>query len=158
MSPELPEIYKNKTRVRVCGLCWQDGKLLMVNHRGLNSGDFWAPPGGGIEFGEAAADTLVREFQEETNLPVSAGALRFVCEYIQPPLHAVELFFEVVNLGGDLRTGYDPESSSGNQLITDVRFMGIEEILALPEHERHGIFRKVQTEADLKSLAGFHRI
>lgn len=158
MSPPIPEIYTNRTRIRVCGLCWRGDSLLMVNHAGLTSGSFWAPPGGGVEFGEAAHETLTREFREEAMLVVQPGNLQFVCEYIQPPLHAVELFFGVVYPGDDPRKGFDPETSADSQIITEVRFMHMEEILALPEPERHGIFRKVQSIADLKNLSGFHRI
>lgn len=158
MNPEIPEIYRHRTRIRVCGMCWQGDNLLMVNHRGLTAGNFWAPPGGGIEFGEAAHDALIREFGEETGVLVKPLELRFVCEYIQPPLHAVELFFSVTNLGGRVKTGVDPESDADKQLITDVRFMPLEEILAEPEHERHGIFRLVRSVADLQRLSGFHRI
>lgn len=165
MSPEIPEIYTNRTRVRVCGLCWKGDKLLMVNHRGLTAGNFWSPPGGGVEFGEPATDALVREFLEETGIEVRPGKFQFVCEYIQPPqtsrsgrIHAVELFFATEYLKGDAIKGNDPESDSGNQMITDVKYMTFEEILAVPSDERHGVFKLVKSVADLKSLTGFYRI
>jgi 8-oxo-dGTP diphosphatase len=158
MAPEIPEIYRNRTRVRTCGLCWDGQRLLMVNHQGLTGRNFWAPPGGGIEFGEAAPDALVREFLEETNVHIRVGELRFVCEYIQPPLHSVELFFAVDSLEGEPRKGMDPESTGSTQLITDVQFMTLDQIFSLPEPERHGIFKVVATIADLKKLSGFHRI
>jgi 8-oxo-dGTP diphosphatase len=165
MSPEIPEIYSNRTRVRVCGLCWQSEKLLMVNHRGLTAGNFWSPVGGGIEFGETAADALVREFQEETGITIQAERLLFVCEYIeqikasgQSRIHAVELFFEAGYLSGEPVTGGDPETDPEHQIITDVKFMSLKEILAVPEAERHGIFKHVKTAGELKTLTGFYRI
>lgn len=165
MSPEIPEIYANRLRLRVCGLCWQGEKLLMVNHRGLTAGDFWSPPGGGIDFGETSAEALVRELKEETGIVVGPGKFQFVCEYIQSPqpdrqtrLHAVELFFTVDYLSGNVIKGTDPECGLENQIITDVKYMTLEEILAIPEDECHGIFKLVKTAADLKSLTGFHRI
>lgn len=165
MSPEIAEIYTNRARVRVCGLCWQGEKLLMVNHRGLTPGSFWCPPGGGIEFGETAHEALVREFLEETSIHILPEQFRFVCEYIQQSLpsgqarlHAVELFFAVDYLNGEALKGSDPESDVEHQLITDVKYMNMEEILAIPADERHGVFRLVKSAADLKSLAGFYRI
>ncbi len=158
MSPEIPEIYTNRTRIRVCGLCWRGEKLLMVNHRGLSAGNFWAPPGGGTEFGETAQDALVREFREETGVDVAPTRFQFVCEYIQQPLHAIELFFAVDYLKGEAIKGNDPESDTENQIITDVKYMSMEEILAIPANERHGIFRLIKTSDDLKSLTGFYRI
>lgn len=158
MPSEIPEIYTNRARIRACGLCWKDEKLLMVNHRMGASGSLWLPPGGGIEFGETVADTLVREFMEETSIKILPGRFQFTCEVIQPPIHAIELFFEVGYLEGEAVTGSDPETDAENQIITEVRYMNITEILALPEGERHGIFRLVKSAADLKKLSGFYRI
>jgi 8-oxo-dGTP diphosphatase len=165
MSPEIPEIYTNRARARVCGLCWQGEKLLMVNHRGLTPGSFWSPPGGGIEFGETVQEALVREFREETGVDIYPGQFRFVCEYIQQPqpsgresIHAVELFFSVDYLNGEAIKGNDPERDAEHQIITDVKYMSVKEILTIPADERHGVFRLVKSAADLKSLTGFYRI
>lgn len=158
MSPEIPEIYMNRTRVRVCGLCWQGEKLLMVNHRGLTSGNFWSPPGGGVEFGEPSAEVLVRELREETGITIRPGKFQFVCEYIRHPIHALELFFTADYLSGDVTKGTDPEHDAPNQLITEVKYMSLEEILVLSEGERHGFFKLVKRVAELKSLTGFYRI
>src|SRR5688500_12756173 len=100
MNTELTTVYGNKIRVRVCGLCWQEDKLLMVNHSGIRDGDFWAPPGGGLEFGESLEQRLKQEFLEETGLAVSPGHFIFGSEFIQKPLHAIELFFNVSIVGG----------------------------------------------------------
>lgn len=165
MSSKITEIYTNRVRIRACGLCWAGERLLLVNHQGLTSGNFWCPPGGGVKFGETVEETLIREFWEETGITIRAQQFQFVCEYIQPPLssgqatlHAVELFFSVEHLNGDIRTGIDPEHDARNQLITDVRYRTFEEILAVPVPERHGIFTFAKSAADLKGLTGFYRI
>lgn len=163
MASEIPKIYSNRVRVRVCGLCWRDGKLLLVNLRGITAGNFWSPPGGGLEFGETATEALMREFREETHVDVLPGQFRFACEYIHRPsaeagLHAIELFFDAAYVQGEARKGTDPESEADPQLIAGVAYMTIEEILNLPAEERHGVFRLIRSAADLKSLSGFHRI
>jgi 8-oxo-dGTP diphosphatase len=137
----------------VCGLCWRDGKLLMVNHN-IGNTPFWAPPGGGLEYGQTVAQTLVREFQEETNLTVTPGKFAFGCEFIQPPLHALELFYEVEG-HGSLQTGSDPELP---RVITAAEFLTLEAILALPERQRHGIFRFCKKKGDFQHLNGFYTI
>jgi 8-oxo-dGTP diphosphatase len=154
MDRAITEIYGNKIRLRVCGLCWKDGKLLMVNHRGLTERDFWAPPGGGLEFGEPARESLRREFLEETGLEVIAGTFRFGCEYIKNPLHSVELFFDVRIAGGTLKTGSDPEV----QIIREVRFMEPAEIRAVNAPELHGIFQIATTAGEFDELTGFYRV
>ena len=126
----------------------------MANHRGLTHSDFWSPPGGGLEFGESVDQRLEIEFLEETGLRISKGPFLFGCEFIQQPLHAIELFFEVGITGGQLKKGDDPEMS----LIEDVRFIPAREISKIPASHLHGIFRVVHSPEDLKTLNGFFRI
>jgi 8-oxo-dGTP diphosphatase len=130
----------------------------MVNHRFLTSGDFWAPPGGGVEFGQPAKEALVREFREETNISVKAGGLLFTCEFIKPPLHAIELFFEAFHVAGEPLLGSDPESTTGNQIITAVAYLPYDAILKIPADERHGIFNLAKTADELRKLTGFYRL
>lgn len=154
LKESVNKVFGNKVRVRVCGICIEDNKLLMVKHLGIGKNKYlWAPPGGGLEFGEQAADTLKREFLEETNLTVEAGRFMFVNEYVEPPLHAIELFFEVKRLSGVLQTGTDPEIR-GKQIIADVRFMSFEE--ARQEHPQrlHNLFNYAQSVDELQQLRG----
>jgi 8-oxo-dGTP diphosphatase len=130
----------------------------MINHRHLTKGDFWAPPGGGIEFGQSAPDALVREFQEETAVNVKPGRLLFTCEFLKPPLHAIELFFEALHEQGNPMIGMDPESTAGNQIIKEVRYLDFHTIMSVPDDQRHGVFSFVKTSDDLKKLNGFYRI
>jgi len=158
MEPEILNKYGNRVRVRVSGLCWKTDKLLMVNHKGLTKGSFWAPPGGGIEFTQTAIESLIREFQEETALAITVGQFQFACEFIKHPLHAIELFFEVIYTSGDIHVGIDPESEKSSQIIREVSWLNFNEIMAIPEDERHGIFRFAETPSQLKKLSGFYRI
>jgi 8-oxo-dGTP diphosphatase len=158
MNAEIDKLFGSRVRVRVCGLCWENEKLLMVNHKGLNDGNFWAPPGGGIDFGKTVAEVLKSEFGEETGLVVEPGDFRFIVEFIHQPLHAIELFFDVKRISGELQIGNDPEMSGANQILSDTRFMGINEIIELPEQQRHGLFKHFDSEKTLKTSAGFWKI
>ncbi|HEX7016403.1 MAG TPA: NUDIX hydrolase [Cyclobacteriaceae bacterium] len=158
MTPEIDRIYGNRVRVRACGICWEGDCVLVVNHRGLTDGDFWAPPGGGVEFGASVPETIEREFREETGLEVSTGRHMCVFEYLNTPLHAVELFFEVDRRGGTLRTGTDPELPSERQIIMDARFMSFEELTAVKAEEKHGIFRIFSTPEKLRKAKGYWKI
>lgn len=154
MDKDVAKVYGNKVRVRACGICWEDEKLLMVNHAAITPTNFWAPPGGGVEFGQSIENCLKQEFDQETGLTITAGDFLFGCEFIQQPIHSIELFYRVKIQSGKLRTGSDPEI----QIIRDVRFMTPEEISAIPSQELHGIFRLIDSPADLKTLRGFFSI
>jgi 8-oxo-dGTP diphosphatase len=154
MDQEVAKIYGNRVRPRVCGLCWKDDSLLMVNHSGLNDSNFWAPPGGGIEFGQTIQTCLVQEFQEETGLKIIVKNFVFGCEFVRHPLHSIELFYNVEVMSGELKTGGDPEL----QIIQDVQYLTFFEIKSLPPDKVHGIFSRVTTASELKSLTGFFSI
>ena len=89
MLEEISKAYGKRLRVRACGLLYDEGRLLLVNHRLPGRSAWWAPPGGGVEFGESLERTLVREFEEETNLQISVGQFAFGCEFFQDPLRLV---------------------------------------------------------------------
>jgi 8-oxo-dGTP diphosphatase len=154
MDGEIVKIYGNRLRVRVCGLCWEGDSLLLVNHGSVAGSHLWLPPGGGVEYGEPLEIALKREFREETGLEIRPLDFAFGCEFVKEPLHAVELFFNVSQNGGKLKTGYDPEL----QIIQDVRFLAENEIKGLPQDELHGIFRFTRTPNGLRNLSGFYSI
>lgn len=154
MSDEISKIYGKRLRVRVCGLLQEGDRLLLANHRLPGRSAWWAPPGGGVEFGESLEQTLQREFLEETNLRITVGQFAFGCEFLHDPLHALELFFWVTRDGGTLQAGQDPELP----LINDVRFMTANEIASLPRDAVHGILQMLQGQKNLQQLKGFFRI
>ncbi|WP_276495769.1 NUDIX domain-containing protein [Pontibacter litorisediminis] len=144
--------YAHKLRVRACGILIQDDKLLLVRHgRTMGNDAFWAPPGGGVEFGESMQQCLKREFKEETGLEIEVSRFLFVNEFLQPPLHAVEFFFEVKAVGGSMKTGSDPEAEAGNQLIEHLQWLTVKEIQHIPFADKH---RSLQLLLSLDDLLG----
>jgi len=145
-------------RARACGICIAENKLLMVNHKNLRAGDFWAPPGGGIEMNETAHQTLEREFMEETHLNIMTRDLLFVTEYYNEPLHAIELFFRVDFVEGILKKGTDPEMNPAHQIITDARFLSWSEISEMDKNNLHGIFKYATEPSKIIDLRGYFKL
>jgi len=153
---EVLKLYGNRLRLRVCGLHRVGDRLLMVRHRGINQSDtFWCPPGGGLQFGEATREGLTREFDEETGLQIEVGEMLFVNEFREPPLHALELFFDVRVVGGSIRQGLDPEMSLDDQIIEEVRLMSFNEIKSYPPEQVHTLFHRCHSIEDVFALRGF---
>ena len=133
--------FGGRIRVRVCGVLFENGKYLMANHQGINAlGDFWCGPGGGLEFGESIENALKREFLEEAGLLIEVGKFIEFIEFVKRPLHAIELFFEVKKVDGDLQLGHDPET--GNDILKEVKWMDLNEISNLKKIEIHSFYHK----------------
>ena len=150
------QFYGHRVRLRACGIYMKDNEILLVNHSLYGSGtQFWSPPGGGVEFGESAKDTLKREFFEETGLLVEVGKMCFVNEFIQPPLHAVEMFFEILSADGIVEKGSDPEFTESNQIIREVRFWSAAELAGLAAESRHSVLQNLNSMDDILKSEGF---
>lgn len=133
--------YRERVRVRVCGLLVRDQALLLVKITSPVTGRaVWMPPGGGLNYGERMDECLRREFREETGIEVEAGRLRHVNELVKPPYHAVEFYFEAKETGGALALGSDPEHPDHAQILTDCALIPLdrfEEFEIAPPYVKH---------------------
>ncbi|UII27268.1 NUDIX hydrolase [Fulvivirga maritima] len=158
MKNIVEQSFGNKIRLRVCGLCFKQDGLLLVKHEGVGSeGILWAPPGGGVEFGESAEDALTREFEEETGLKVEVKEFLFANEVITPPLHAVELFFLVEISSGMLGLGTDPELSKENQIMRDIKFVTFSELQIMDTKTIHNTLHGVSNKKTLINMRGYFK-
>ena len=66
---------------RVAGIAVHDGKILLQKP---TNEDFYAFPGGHVEFGETNEETLISEFREEIGADISVGELEWVAEAFFP--------------------------------------------------------------------------
>ncbi|MEM9391258.1 MAG: NUDIX domain-containing protein [Bacteroidota bacterium] len=154
----MSNLYANKVRVRICGILIESDRLLLINHKGIGTlGNLWAPPGGGLEFGESAEACLEREFLEETGLEIHVGPFLFVNEYQNGQFHAVELFFKVENRGGTLIKGSDPELKPENQIISKLKFVTYSELQVIRNEQKHNMLWKLSEINDLLNISGYFK-
>ncbi|MFM8834457.1 MAG: NUDIX domain-containing protein [Cytophagales bacterium] len=157
MKETVHKYYGNRLRIRACGWLVQNGGVLLANHVGITNNNFWAPPGGGIEFREKARDCILREWAEETGISVEVREFLFACEFIGDDLHAVELFFAVVQTGGQLQLGNDPEVGAPG-VLTGLQFFNEQQLKALEKNELHGIFGLSTNPHEILSFRGYFKL
>ena len=87
---------KGRFSCRAVGVMIDRERLLM--HRDVRD-DFWALPGGRIEFGEPASATLKRELEEELGVTAEVGRLLWVVEnfftFRGTEFHEISFYFYV---------------------------------------------------------------
>ena len=155
-SSDFTMAFGNRTRIRVCGVAIDHDSILLVNHSRLNDlRIWWAPPGGEIKFGETLEEGLIREFKEETGLLIEVEEQMFITEYIKKPLHAVEIFFRVKVLSGELKIGYDPELSTNKQSITDVKYVTFEELRMVENIAKHHCLHQLTQVSEVLNKKGY---
>lgn len=157
-APGIESHFGNRLRLRVCGICVENDRLLLAAHKGLgNAGELWIPPGGEVELGQTVPENLAREFIEETGLEVSVGPLLFVHEHLAAPFHAVEMFFKVAVKGGELITGYDPELAPDQQLIREVKYFSYPQIKRLGNERAHAMLAHFNSLHELINATGYFK-
>jgi 8-oxo-dGTP diphosphatase len=95
-------------RVRVAALAIRKDKVLLARHVKSNRSAYLLP-GGGMESGETASQTLTRELREEAAVDVRVGDLRYVVEARSPDgrRHMLQLVF-AVKIDGEVGASGDP--------------------------------------------------
>ena len=100
---------RQRTTVRSYGVLVDDGRVVLVRSSNPHHDPpLWWLPGGGIDFGEAPEDALIREFAEETGLIVNDPQLVGVTSDERrrdngERLHTVRILYAVRLTGGSLR-------------------------------------------------------
>lgn len=151
-------VFGHTLRLRISGICLQGDSILLVKHHSIGEkGILWAPPGGGLHYGETIEETLKREFQEETGLQVEMLQPLLINEYMELPLHAIELFFLVKHVGGELKKGSDPELQPENQIIQEVAFVSFSEILSQDPAIFHSLFRNHNSAEHFVNFLGYEQ-
>ena len=104
---------RQRTTVRSYGILVESERVVLVRSSNpRHDPPLWWLPGGGIDFGEAPEEALIREFAEETGLRVSDPRLVGVTSDERrrdngDRLHTVRILYTVQLTGGSLRDEAD---------------------------------------------------
>jgi len=120
-------------RVRAAGLCVDRDRVLLVLHRHPQTGEeWWVPPGGGGEQGDADLfDTARREMFEETGLHASPARIAYVREFRETSqqCYHLELFISVETWEGQLTTDNLVEGDWDSEYVVESRWMSRAEMI-----------------------------
>lgn len=155
ISKEIESKFGGRLRSRVNGILIENDRLLMVKHRMGNGRMLWSVPGGGMKYGSSATDNLKREYLEETGLEIIVGKYLFVHEYLNPPLHAMEHFFEIKRISGEVTLGKDPELSGENQILLEIGWKSIDELRDISRDSLHQVFWGINSFSELGLWKGY---
>lgn len=157
IKEEINQKFGGRVRTRVGGVLIENEEVLLVKHNFIGQADYlWAPPGGGIEHGQSAEEALKREFLEETGLKIEVGRLIAINEFIDLPLHAIELFFAVNATNNDFKLGRDPEMEKG-QILSDIQFFSLEKLKNEKSSRIHNIFHNIKSFQELFNTKGYFK-
>ncbi|MCK5758493.1 MAG: NUDIX domain-containing protein [Clostridiales bacterium] len=89
----------NKISFAVKGLIQKNGKILIL-HKSDVPGDVWELPGGRMDFGETAEETLEREIKEETGYDVKPVRLLDTWNFVKGELQITGIIYLCEIIGG----------------------------------------------------------
>jgi 8-oxo-dGTP diphosphatase len=121
---------KQVTRVAAYALCRDDrGRTLLtrLTYPEIKAGH-WTLPGGGIDFGEAPAEAVMRELTEETGLTGDIVSLAGVASWVRrgpapggpgDDFQAIQILYRVQITGGTLRDEVDGSTDAAAWFTRD---------------------------------------
>ena len=116
--------------VRVAGLIFRDGRLLLVRQRRLDR-DYWLLPGGGVHFGESLTVALSRELREELRLDIEPGRPVALAEAISDDMAVYPKHVVHVVLAATLVDDSAQPRLGGDDAVLEARFFTRHELGAL---------------------------
>lgn len=104
--------YGIKPNLTVDGAVFIDNKIVLIKRKNKPFKDFYAFPGGFVEYGETVEKAVIREVEEETGLITEIQD--FIGVYSKPDRdprgHTVSIIYRLNVIDGELKKGSDAKS------------------------------------------------
>ncbi len=123
-----PENFNPKVEVATCFIFVKDQVLFLKRQPYKPEGNTWGIPGGKIEKGEDAAETVVREVHEETKIDLSKMPMKYFGKvYIRYP--HVDFIYHMFETQMD---DYPPEIVIDSSSHSEYQWLTLKDALNLP--------------------------
>lgn len=103
---------KNTLVLSCRGIILDKDEMLVVSHPGA---DYFALPGGRVNFGENPIACIERELVEELGIKPQIGRLLYINSFVSDDRHTIEFFFEILN-GSDYKEWENKDRSHHHEL------------------------------------------
>ena len=102
-------MFNKYPKLTVDGIIIKDNKIVLIRRKFDPFKDYWALPGGFVEFNEKTEDAVIREISEETGL--KTRIIKLIGVYSDPLRdprgHTVSIVYELEILNGKMIFGDD---------------------------------------------------
>ena len=113
MAPKNFQEPKKSPRVTVDAVIIKNNSIILIRRKNEPFKNFWALPGGFVEYNETVEHAVIREAREETGLDVKV--VKLIGVYSEPGRdprgHTVSVVFLCSVVGGDLKADTDAEDA-----------------------------------------------
>jgi len=130
-----------RTRIAAYGVVVSESKILLcrISSELPKWQGQWTLPGGGIEFGEAPQDAMVREVKEETGIIVTPKSIAAIDSFHDrksvPEFHGIRVIYHTKVIGGVLENEENgttdlacwfTQKEIANETLVDIALQGVE--------------------------------
>ena len=128
-----------KANIRISGIVFKGGKVVLVKHENSYNGVYYLLPGGGLERDETIEGCAEREVKEETGLDVKVKTLAYYEDVVSEDDHTLHLIFRCKFTGGGVKN-LDPDKK-----VKEIVFMDEKEFKKInffPKKLKDSLFQK----------------
>jgi len=130
VAKNIKNVMERKTIIRCRGIILNEEKLLVVKHD--KDFDYYAFPGGHLEWKENPKECLEREIMEEFGIKPIIGRLLYIHTFVKKEEYFIEFFFEITN-GKDYLNVKELNGSHSQELFDVLWVDKNQNIKILPE-------------------------